>query len=95
MRSICHWMEIRHIGDGMASLLIGTPANVLPMKRVDPPKKHKVKRDNGSPYLCFLKDVIPLQYDFASFYVRTVVFLYIQGLLQGFSLTLLTLVTVV
>ena len=69
MRSICHRMEIRHIGDGMASLLIGTSANVLPMKRVDPPKKRKVRRDN--------------------------VFLYIQGLLQGFSLTLLTLVTVV
>ena len=94
MRSICHWMEIRHIGDGMASLLIGTSANVLPMKRVDPPKKRKVKRDNGSHYLEILssKNVIPLQYDFASFYVRTVVFLYIQGLLKGFSLTLVTVV---
>ena len=83
-------MVIRHIGDGMASLLIGTSANVLPMKRVVPPKKHKVKRDNGSQYLS--KGVIPLQYDFASFYVRTVVFLYIQGLLQGFSPTLVTVV---
>ena len=64
--SVYHWMVIRHIGDGMASLLIGTSANVLPMKRVDPPKKRKVRRDN--------------------------VFLYIQGLLQGFSLTLVTVV---
>ena len=69
-------MVIRHIGDGMASLLIGTSANVLPMKRIDPPKKHKVKRDNGSHYLS--KGVIPLQYDFASFYVRNAVFSHIS-----------------